>query len=394
MANNKDKIRLIKKQLMNLFLLPFKLFPLKKNRIMLINSLSFKYAGNPRAIGDYLASHNSGKYDMFLAVNDVEKYAYLKGKSITPVKYCSLAYYFYAMTSKVIVSNSGGYSFLPKRKKQVIINTWHGGGAYKKGGLDVCENTPAYIKDVKLFSERTSLFLTTCTQQTDIFERAYMIPRERILEIGMPRNDMLFSCDTTQSDKIKEKLGFQKDEHIVLYAPTFRKQNDDQFGQMVTGNYDIDIDMVCSALSERFGGTWKFAYRLHPVISQRNMSQFENAVNLSDYEDMQDLLLITDVLINDYSSSMWDFMFTSRPCFIFATDIEHYMKTTSWYTPIEKWPFPVSQNNEQLREVILNFNAEHYRDKVSKHLKELGCCENGTATQQICKRIEAICHSN
>lgn len=391
MKSSKDKIRLLKKQLMNIILCPFRLIPLRKNKIMLVNSLSFEYADNPKAVGEYLIKNKPGSYDIYYAVKDLNKYGYLGKQHITPVKYCSFSYYFHAITAKVILSNSGGYSFLPYRENQIIINTWHGGGAYKKGGLDVCENTSAYVKDVQLFSKRTNKFLTTCAQQSIIFERAYKIPKERIMEIGMPRNDAFFSPDEARRAAIKQKLGFHGEDKIVLYAPTFRKEKDDQFGQMVIGNYDIDMFMLCEALKERFGGNWKSAYRLHPTIAQRNIPQLKDAVNLSYYEDMQDLLLIADALINDYSSSMWDFAFTKRPCFIFATDIEHYMKTTSWYTPIEEWPFPVSESNEQLRDTILQFDFNEYNSRVQTHLEALGCCENGTATKQICEEIERIC---
>lgn len=391
MTNGKDVVRLLKKAMMNLLLFPFRLLPVKKNRVMLINSLSFKYAGNPKAVGDYLAKEYPNKFQIYLAVNHPEDYSALEEHGITPVKYLSLNYFRYSLTAKVFLSNSGGYSFLPMRKNQVVINTWHGGGAYKMGGLDVCDNTPAYIKDVKMMSKRTSLFLTTCTEQTKIFERAYLLPRERIVEIGMPRNDMLFVDDEGKKKQLKEKIGFAPEDKVVLYAPTFRKENDDQLGAMVAGNYDIDIDLVCGALQERFGGSWKFAYRLHPKISQRNLEQFKNAVNLSDYEDMQDLLFIADVLINDYSSSMWDFAFTNRPCFIFATDVDHYMQTTNWYTPIDQWPFPVAKSNNELKQHILNINIEQYQKNVAEHQAKLGCFENGTATKKLCEQIFEIC---
>lgn len=391
MTNHKDIMRLIKKKVMNIVLYPFRLIPIKNNRVMLVNGLSFKNAGNPKAILEYLTVNYSNVFELYLAVNNVKEYEYLIDKGITPVKYCSISYYINALTSKVLISNSGGYSFLPMRKKQYVINTWHGGGAYKKGGLDVCKNTPAYKEDVKMTSKRTSLFLTTCKEQTEIFARSYMIPKDRIWEIGMPRNDVLFNSNPKLISSIKTKLGLNEFDKLVLYAPTFRAKHDDHFAGTDVGDYDIDVELVCKTLEEKFGSNWKFAYRLHPTISLNDLSQFKNAINLSDYEDMQDLLLVADVLINDYSSSMWDFSYTNRPCFIFATDIEHYNKITSFYTPMEEWPYPISQNNEQLRNHILNFNKEEYLDKVIKHREKLGCCEKGNATELICKRIYEVC---
>ena len=389
MKNHDDLIRTIKKNAVNICLFPLKCLPIQRNKVMLVNGLSFKYAGNPKAVGEYLAK--TGKYDIYLAVNDTEKYAYLKDQGITPVKYLSPLYFRHAITAKIFVSNSGGYSFLPRRKNQTVINTWHGGGAYKKGGLDVCEHTKAYLKDVHMFSERTTLFLTTCKEQTGIFERAYLLDRKKILEIGMPRNDMLFENSEEKRNAIKAAIGLKNGEKLCLYAPTFRVENDNQFGDMIAGNYDIDPTVVCGALTERFGGSWRFAYRLHPAIKDKQLSQFEGCINLSSYDDMQDLLLAADILINDYSSSMWDFAYTHRPCFIFATDIEHYIKTTSWYTPMEKWPYSIARSNEELKNNILAFRESDYAAAVAEHYETLGCCENGKATETLCKIIEKIC---
>ena len=391
MTNHKDLVRLIKKQVMNIILFPLRVLPIRNNRIILVNGLSFKNAGNPKAILEHLNENFSNMYEIFLAVDDVKKNADLLEKGVVPVKYCSFKYYKYALTSKVFITNSGGYSFLPIRKKQCVINTWHGGGAYKKGGLDVCKNTPAYVKDVKMTAKRTSLFLTTCKEQTEIFARSYLIPKDRILEIGMPRNDIFFNADEELRIKIKREIGLMDSEKLVLYAPTFRVKNDDQLADTIVGDYDIDVNGVCKSLSERFGSSWRFAYRLHPTIAQRNLPQFDNAINLSNYVDMQDLLLAADVLINDYSSSMWDFSFTNRPCFIFATDIEHYIKTTSFYTPMEEWPYPISSSNKQLREQILAFDEQDYLNKATKHKQKLGCFEKGNATEVISKKIYEVC---
>jgi CDP-glycerol glycerophosphotransferase len=390
MKNYKDVSRLLKKYAMVALLFPLRLFPIKKNRIMLINGLSLKYAGNPKAIGEYLTQKWPYEFQIFLAVKDPKQYQSLLCKGIRPVRYLSLAYFFYSLTAKVFISNSGGYSFLPMRKSQLVVCTWHGGGAYKKGGLDVC-NTAAYQKDIYLMSKKTSLMLSSCSQQTAIFESSFRIPREHIWETGMPRNDMLLTINATQRAKIREKIGLKSGEKLVLYAPTFRKENDDQLGRMVSGNYSIDARSVCDALSSRFGGSWIFAYRLHPLIATRNLPQFQDSINLSDYEDMQDLLLVADVLINDYSSSMWDYSFTGKPCFIFAPDLDHYSETTDLYTPVSEWPFPLAQSSEELMDKILSFDEKSYTEKIAAHHKILGSVEKGIATQMICEKIHNIC---
>ena len=115
-------------------------------------------------------------------------------------------------------------------------------------------------------------------------------------------------------------------------------------------------------------------------------------MDLSDYPDMQELSCAADVMINDFSSSMWDFMLTGRPSFLFAVDLEHYVQTTQVYTPVSEWPFPKAVNNDQLEKNILTFDEEAYKLACEKHYKALGGCETGQATKLVCERIFEKCY--
>ena len=114
-------------------------------------------------------------------------------------------------------------------------------------------------------------------------------------------------------------------------------------------------------------------------------------LDLSDYPDMQELLQTADAMLNDFSSSMWDFMLTGRPSFLFAVDLEHYVETTQVYTPVKDWPFPRSTNNDDLEKTILEFDEAAYAAACRRHYEELGGCETGKATELICKRIYEKC---
>ena len=119
----------------------------------------------------------------------------------------------------------------------------------------------------------------------------------------------------------------------------------------------------------------------------------EGMLDLTDYEDMQELLLAADAMINDFSSSMWDFMLTGRPSFLFALDLQHYVETTEVYTRVSEWPFPKSVNNDELEKNILNFNEEDYAASCQRHYKALGGCETGEAAKLVCERIYQVCYS-
>lgn len=387
-------LRYLKKIIIRFLLKTLYVFPVKKNRIFLLNDLSYRYVGNPRFIGDYLLSEYPGVFEIVVSVGDVSAYKYLVDKGLKVVKFNSPMYFFYAITAAVFVSNSGGYSYIPVRKKQCVINTWHGGGAYKKCGIHMYEDTPLFRKDLLLSANYTSIFLSTCSEFSKVMEDSMLIPREIFWEIGMPRNDMLLKQDKNKKDNIKRKIGLKDDEKLVLFAPTYRKIADNYFNDSIAISYGVDSKRVCKALEKRFGGHWKFAIRYHPCVVNRGEFHNDDVIDLSDYDEMQELLLIADAMINDFSSSMWDYMLTEKPSFLFAKDLDHYIKTTEVYTPVEEWPFPKATNNDELEANIMNFNIDQYKLACKQHYKKLGGCESGCATKLVCDRIYQYCFQN
>ncbi len=382
--------RYSKKIIMRTVLLPLRLLPVKKNKVLLINGLSGKYAANPKVVAEELLKSQPGTYELYFSVHDPAQYESIQG--IRFLRYQSLAYYYHAMTAKVLLSNSGGYSFLPLKKSQVVINTHHGGGAYKKCGKDMYEDTPLFRKDLRLHAKNTTVFLSTNRRFTQVISNSYLIEKEKFWEIGMPRNDQLLHIDEAKRAQIRKQLGLQEGEKLVLYAPTYRKVNDNYFKDSIAIDYGVDCDRICKALSIRFGGLWRFGYRLHPCVVNRSGIIPEDALDLCDYEDMQDLLLAADAMINDFSSSMWDFMLTGKPCFTYAADLQHYVATTQVYTPVSQWPFPQSTNNDELEKTILEFDEESYLAACKGHYEDLGGCESGQAGKLVAEYIYEQCH--
>ena len=106
---------------------------------------------------------------------------------------------------------------------------------------------------------------------------------------------------------------------------------------------------------------------------------------------MQELLLSADAMLNDFSSSMWDFMLTGRPGFMFALDLEHYIAATDVYTPVSDWPFSVASDNDMLEYNILHFDEEIYRASCNRHYELLGGAETGRSAALVCDRIRDHC---
>ena len=114
----------------------------------------------------------------------------------------------------------------------------------------------------------------------------------------------------------------------------------------------------------------------------------EYVIDVTQYPDMQELLLIADVLITDYSSAIWDFSFLSRPIFLYATDLEEYDKERSFFVDIHKWGFPICENNEELQRAIEQFEQKKMMQQIEIHQNLMGSYETGEASKKLFEFIE------
>ena len=150
------------------------------------------------------------------------------------------------------------------------------------------------------------------------------------MEYGMPRNDILVQQDVSRINQVRARIKVPDNVNLALYAPTFRADKAYQF--------ELDPERTLKALKNRFGGKWILLYRAHYYLGD-NLFDKEHILDVTAYDDMQELLLISNVLITDYSSSIWDFSLTNRPAFLFTPDADHYQNERAFYTPIEENEF-------------------------------------------------------
>lgn len=126
-------------------------------------------------------------------------------------------------------------------------------------------------------------------------------------------------------------------------------------------------------------------------ILQSEKIESSRVKNVSDYPDMQELLLISDVLITDYSSSIWDFSLMEKPCFLFMPDYNEYIDEREFYTPIQDWPYPASFSMEDLEDKIIKYDHEIAKKRILNHHIKLGICESGMASEIVGKEIVKLC---
>ena len=364
----------------------FRLLPLQ-NKVSFIAFSGRQYSDSPRRISELLLREHPEIRQVW-AFNEPEKFRFLEEKGIKVVKYKSMEYLYHVMTSKVYVDNAEFWSILKFRPGQMVLETWHGGGAYKKVGghrIDVNEREQHHAVEKM---NKITLFLSSSRAFTEFVIRDAYQYRGEVLECGLPRNDDLLHPDPAVPARVRKLLDIPENAGVLLYAPTFRNSHSLDL-------YDVDFSRLKAALEARFGGEWVILLRMHYYLADRAMeSRAEYLRNATGYPDMQDLLQCADVLLTDYSSCMWDFSLMEKPCFLYARDIAQYRGERDFYTPIESWPFPLASDNGELERAIADFDENTYRAAVHRHHKELGSTESGTAAKQCVDRIVFFCRAN
>ena len=357
----------------------FRVLPLQ-DRVNFIAFSGRQYSDSPRRISELLLREHPEIQQVWAFV-EPEKFRFLEEKGIKVVKYKSLEYLYYVMTSKVYVDNAEFWSALKFRPGQMVLETWHGGGAYKRvGGHRIDVNAREQQHAVEKMNKIT-LFLSSSRAFTKFVIRDAYQYRGEVLECGLPRNDDLLNPDPATAQKARKTLGISADKKVLLYAPTFRNSH-------TLDLYDVDFARLKASLESRFGGEWVIVLRMHYYLADKAMAVGAPwLLNATDYPDMQELLLASDVLLTDYSSCMWDFSLMKKPCFLYARDIDEYRGERDFYTPIESWPFPLAADNDGLEKVIAEFDEAKYRADAARHHQELGSTESGTAAKQCVDRI-------
>ena len=299
----------------------FRVFPIKRNKIFCSNFGGKGYGDNPKYICEELLA-SAGNYDIVWEVNSMDEKMPV---GIRKVKRNSFTALFEACTSKVWIDNIRKSVWFRKRKNQMYIQTWHGGIGFKKAEAASSESLPeTYILQAKHDSDMMDCLLSGSRWGTVINSKSFWY-NGPILMTGLPRQDILINLDDNKRRELKRKFGISYDQKIVLYAPTFRKNMKDY------SIYDMDWAMLTDSLRARFGGNWIGAIRLHPglVLEYNNITV--NCMDLSKHPDAQEVLAISDIIITDYSSMIFDFALTGKPSFIYATDLDEYRNDRDIY---------------------------------------------------------------
>ena len=359
------------------------LFPIQHRKIFFMSYYGSQYGCNPKYLSKYVVE-NYPEWTVVWGFTEPNKY---NVPHVRKVRYLSLAYFYEIYTSQVFVTNFRMTEHYRKRRGQLYIQTWHGSVALKKIEKDTEKTLPAhYVMMAKRDSLQTDVLLSGCQFCTDIYNRAFWYSGA-IVSSGTPREDIMFSSNIKKRNSIKAKLDVSIDKKIVLYGPTFRKDYS-------LDCYNVDYNRLLTSLSDKFGGEWIVLLRLHPHLRDFSMQLVVNnpmLVDVTSYDDIQELLFISDFVISDYSSLIFDFALTYRPCFLYTSDLDTYTQNDrALYFEIENLPFPICRNNDELNTQIQAFDEIKYKQEISSFLHMIGSFETGHACENVVNYIRTI----
>ncbi len=359
------------------------LFPLDRQRIVFYAYKRKGFCCNPKYIALSLLKDFSGEYRLYWASAWPETVDCPSG--CTVIRLGSLRFYYLCARAKLLVTNDKLDGFLCKRRGQLYMNTWHGGGAFKKAGLDAARNE-GEAAAVRLWYGDMDYMLVSSLYLREAFSRAFSLPPERVLATGMPRSDVLLSPPSGIREAVRERYGFDAAVQVVLFAPTY---STDMNPVPLSG---ADCAAVLAALSRRFGGEWRMLSRSHYFDGDAPCTGFPGGTACcNDWYDAQELLCAVDVLITDYSSLLWDFTLLGRPAFRLAADPEGYgAEERGFYMPYGEWPYPHARTAAELAAQVAVYDAEYWRGRQEAFLRFVGNCDRGCSSRLAGEAVRKI----
>jgi len=383
--------RIVKKLCKAVFLFCSCLPP--KRKLILFESYSGKqYSCNPRAMYEYMLQ-NGMDFQMVWSVNKNYTAQFDKG-NIPYVKKFSIRWFILLARAQYWVTNSRMPLWLPKPRHTIYIQTWHGTPLKKLAG-DMKEvhmpgtTTEKYKDSFHREAQNWDYLLSPNVYSTEIFKRAFQF-QKTVVEAGYPRNDFLYVNNNSKAiDTLKKQNGLPIDKKIILYAPTWR---DDQFYSK--GRYKLDLQLDLNLLQKQLGSEYIILLRMHYLVAEQfDLEPYKGFVyDFSKHVDINDLYLLSDLLITDYSSVFFDYANLKRPIIFYTYDIDSYRdKLRGFYFDLEtEAPGPVVMNTEEVLEEILRFETlglGEFAGKYNTFYNNYCYLEDGFASKRVVEKI-------
>lgn len=334
-----------------------------------------KYDDSPKCIFEMMVRDSRfDDYKLVWTFMTPEKYNVVRGEK---VKTDTFAYFITLLKARCWITNSTMERGLSIKHKDVFYyNSWHG-TPIKLMGADISKDNKSFgSKDHKCPYD---VFCAQSKYDADIFTRSFHIPENVMKIIGLPRNDELLNdADEYRRNKIKKALGIEENKKVILYAPTFRE-------------YTKDENMNCIMIPPVNFLKWKkqlskeyvMLFRAHyEVVKVMNVISDDFFIDVSSYQNLNELMIASDMLISDYSSIYFDYSIMEKPMLCFAYDYNEYQANRGLYFDVRKELECIDMDTEEkVLYEILTMDTEK-RKTITKSFRNKYVTSYGSATKQ------------
>lgn len=355
------------------------------------------YTCSPKAIYEKMLSMPQFKNFKFVwAFLDTDIHDVKEDKRTTIVKSKSKEYYKYCSIAKYWIVNSIMEESLTKKKGQVYVQCWHGTPIKKlRCDIEVDGSVLNTIKEIRkrndIDAKRFDYFISPSKYCTEKFISAFNLKKLNkeniIIEEGYPRNDFLFNKTQKDITLIKEKLKIPINKKVIFYLPTFR---DNQHTSGIGYIYELQIDF--DRLRKAIGDEYVVLFSPHYFIANSiDLSKYEGfVINVARYDEINELYLVSDIIMTDYSSVFFDFANLKRPIVFYMYDYDLYQsRLRDFYISLDELPGPITRTQEELEKCIINIETEFpkYERKYEDFNKKYNYLDDGNASERVIKEI-------
>ena len=322
----------------------FRICPVKKEKVVFFMVHNSKFKSNLGYMYQAMKKENPNR--KFVIVSKADLFSGGTLKKIKGALYFYFGLNYHLATAEYVFLND---NFLPLScmhvsKKTKIVQMWHGIGAWKRFGLTT-EEDPVTREAVEKGNKKVTHLFVSAKRIVPFYEEAMGIPKERIYPVGLPVLDFYFREDMRKQarERFYESYPMLRNKKILLYTPTFRATKEE--------NEQLLKRFQAEKLKNALGEDWAVLVRLHPALKGQFVESGEGCYDASGYADVKDLYEVADVLVNDYSSTMVEYVLLDKPIVLFSYDLEKYDR--GFYADyVKNSPGPIVTDLEQLVEVV------------------------------------------
>ena len=357
--------------------------PIDQKAIIYQSYWGKKVACNPYAIFTHLLDTAPGQYHHFWVVREGVDLRRSAGTA-KHLRENSLAYLYYMARARHFITNANFPTHIEKRLGTAHVQTKHG-TPLKFMGIDILSKDPEGLGNKRAFAKRSRRWdyvISSNPYSSQIWRQGFPY-NYKVLETGYPRNDRLITAPDAERVALRAQFNLPLDKKVVLYAPTFRPEYDPALAADLP-----DKEEIISAIMAGLPSDCVLAIRDHYFLDPDSAwADDPRLVDLSSHASTTDVLLVTDMLITDYSSIMFDFATQKRPIIVLGYDKALYEDARGMYFDIAtEHPGVYCHDLDQLTIALRDNHADtpDARDRLDAFHARFCPWEDGQASARVC----------